>query len=178
MTRDQSPVSWIPVQHIIQAAQVCMELEGDRLRNLLQRSSQYLAPLGDPLLVDFGVHRWLKGQREEAYSDWLAWIVEQINTRERVYRVFGLDPAQSSKNHGPISVKRESPVEEGHEGRPGRLDLMVKFGEQVEIVVEVKVTDADFAATAKNLGYRKSISQEFSRSTFSTAGDFWGKRSV
>jgi hypothetical protein len=92
--------------------------------------------------------------------------VEQIETPARVYRVFGLDPPQSSNDDRAISVTRESRVEEGHEGRSGRIDLIIKFGEKIAIVVEVKTTDADSAATEKNIGYRKSISRECPEAQF------------
>ena len=43
-------VAWLPVQRMTRAAQAHLAAEGDRLRVLLVRSSQALAPLGEPLL--------------------------------------------------------------------------------------------------------------------------------
>jgi hypothetical protein len=75
VAKQKPAITWAPLQRMVHAATASMRAEGNRLRHLLDRSTQYLAPLGEPLLVDFGAHRWLKPQREEAYSDWLAWIL-------------------------------------------------------------------------------------------------------
>jgi len=41
-------------------------------------SSARLKPLGEPLEHDLGVNRWLAGAREEAYSDWLTWLLRIV----------------------------------------------------------------------------------------------------
>jgi len=40
------------------------------------------------------MHRWLADDREESYSDWLAWVIEQIKMPELVFRVFGVFDVQ------------------------------------------------------------------------------------
>jgi hypothetical protein len=63
---------------MIRAAEPVLLSNAERLRTLLMRSNALLSPLADPLLTDCGVHEWLSRSREEAYSDWLAWIVRQM----------------------------------------------------------------------------------------------------
>jgi hypothetical protein len=50
-----------------------------RLDGLLTASGELFPGLGDPLRRDLNVsdHRWLRDDREESYSDWLAWIIRQ-----------------------------------------------------------------------------------------------------
>lgn len=136
---------WTPVQRIIQAAREPLLLECERLRGLLQRSNALLAPLADPLLTDFGTHRQLAQAREGVYSDWLKWIVEQLDTPERVFRLFGIDdPAGLALcQQTRVTVEREVPVPQGHDNQSGRLDLVVRYAEKVLIVVEVKMNDED-----------------------------------
>ena len=79
---------WSPVRRIIAAAEEILLLEGENLRALLEKSRKCLYPLGDPLLIDFGAHRWLAQEPEPAYSDWLHWIVRQLPTPELMFRMF------------------------------------------------------------------------------------------
>lgn len=64
--------SWTPVRRMLEAAVADAKKTRASLSELLQRSNQSLQPLGDPLCVNLGLHRWLKQEREESYSDWLA----------------------------------------------------------------------------------------------------------
>src|SRR5438270_6206210 len=75
--RQARSVDWGAVRRIIDVAQASFALKADRLEQLLVESRKLLEPFGDPLEVDFGAHRWLAGDREEAYSDWLQWIIQQ-----------------------------------------------------------------------------------------------------
>jgi hypothetical protein len=123
----------------------------------VEQSSKVLSPLGEPLIaMDFTIHRWVAGHREEAFSDWLAWIFSQAKPKD-VLRILGVDdpklPASSLGSY--VEVQREIFVAEGHEGSTGRLDLKVRLGPAV-IVVEIKLTDAETADTVKNAGYKRS----------------------
>jgi hypothetical protein len=115
-----------------------------------------LTPLEDPLEMDLGLHRWLQEEREEAYSDWLEWVVLQAGTSARVFKLFrlgdlpcGLPPSQE------VDVKREDCIPAGHEDHEGRLDLVIRCGDRAIIVVEAKKGDADGADTSKQAGYMK-----------------------
>ena len=172
LAKNKHAIDWTPVQSLIDAVQPLLELEREHLRALLEKSKRRLDPLDDPLRVDFGAHRWLKSEREEAYSDWLAWIVEQMETSERIFRLFGVkDLELQNRCTGPVIVKREESVSKGHEGHSGRIDLIVSFGSRKTLVIEVKMRDADSADTGKQKGYSQSLLSIKRRVLIATAGE-------
>jgi len=138
------------------AARQLFEAEAERVRSLLALSTKRLEPLADPLVMDFGLHRWLAGDREEAYSDWLQWILQQVQTPREVFRLLGVDPPGTllEWRELPPEVGRELPVPEGHEDQEGRLDLWVRYESNALFVLEVKKSDADHADTRKQAGYK------------------------
>jgi hypothetical protein len=146
--------SWEPVQRIATAAVAFFARERQRVAELLKRSDQKLAPLTDPLALDLGLHRWLAVGREEAYSDWLAWAVQQLTNPRDVFALFRVKPPDEFEwPTDPAEVVREHPVPTGHEDRTGRLDLVVRYAGRALLVVEVKLGSADDADTAKQSGY-------------------------
>lgn len=150
---------WTPVQRIIHAAQEPLLLESERLHGLLQRSNALLFPLADPLLTDFGAHRWLAKAREEVYADWLLWIMEHLQTPEYMFRLFGIDDPTgiAGCQQIPVTIQREVMVPQGHDDQSGRLDLVVRYVGKALIVVEIKTTGADGADTRKQRGYMQWI---------------------
>lgn len=147
-------VSWEPVERIRKVAQAKLHKDAVRIRSLLDRSSRALFPLGDPLSEDFGSHRWLKGKREEVYSDWLAWTLEQLPSPGHIAELFQLQlPVKYS---GKISVRREIWVPKGHHEQTGRIDLVVEVGDQWMIIIEVKMGSAELADTQKQRNYLRS----------------------
>jgi hypothetical protein len=100
------------------------------LDRLLETSGTRKFPqLGDPLAVDFGAHRWLRGSREEAWSDWLAWILQRDADSRQVLKLFGLKPA--------LATSRCCEIERERSTQNGRLDLVLHFGDAT-LVIEVK----------------------------------------
>jgi len=152
----QTP-SWAPVQRIATAAVAFFARERERVAELLKQSDAKLAPLTDPLSLDLGLHRWLAADREEAYSDWLAWAVQQLTDPRDVFALFSTDAPPGSESWNPPEVTREYPVPTGHEDRSGRLDLVIRYPNRALLVVEVKLGSADDADTAKQEGYAKWI---------------------
>jgi hypothetical protein len=159
VARQQWKCDWTPARRLIEAARDRLLLESERLRGVLERSNARLTPLADPLLTDFGACRWLAGAREEVYSDWLMWIVEQLQTPEYVLRLFGIDdPVDIALcQQTPVTVQREFPVPQGHDDQSGRLDLVIRYVGKVLIVVEVKKARAEAADTLKQRGYMQWI---------------------
>ena len=99
--------------------------------------------LCEPLLADAGLNRWLKKEREEAYSDWLAWILEQLQTSD-VLKVLGLSEiAVCSNLH--FRVQREYYIP------AGRLDLLLTLDDSIVVIIEVKKSSAEAADTEKKL---------------------------
>jgi hypothetical protein len=143
---------------MIDVARVALAVKARQLRELLDISRQRLAPLNDPLDVDLGRHRWLAADREEAYSDWLQWVLQQLRHPERVFRLFNLTlPSDWAAWSGVTpEIHREYSVGEGHPGRTGRLDIVVDYAGHARIIVEVKKTEAELSDTAKGAGYERS----------------------
>lgn len=116
---------------------------------VLSRWNERLAPIGDPLTLGFGLNRWLGPEREEAYSDWFAWVLQEIGPLHLNRLLLPGFPTE-----GRYSVSREVWVPEGHKGHAGRLDAVVRF-ESAVAVIELKVSAAESSDTVKHEGYLK-----------------------
>src|SRR6516164_4009368 len=81
---------WKAAARMMEAARPKLAEDAKKLKRLLKVSRKRLFPLGDPFDLDLGLHRWLNAEREEAYSDWLAWVVQQARTPARVFGLFAL----------------------------------------------------------------------------------------
>jgi hypothetical protein len=128
------------------------EVRKNAYQALLQESEARLAPFGEPLRVDFGTHGWLSDEREESFTAWLGWIIDQIREPDLIFRLLGIeDDAAVSAARGAVfrPPDREVPILDNTR----RLDLVIRYEGVVLIVVEVKVTGADSAQTAKQAEY-------------------------
>ncbi len=107
------------------------------------------------MLIDFGAHRWLRSSREETYSDWLAWIVKQLaDDPDAVLDLFSIrdrPPTWSGSQQHMVTVDRETPVKLAR--WDGRLDLLLRCGENASYIVELKLPDPEHADTAKQRQY-------------------------
>jgi hypothetical protein len=142
-------VSWNPARRLLLAAERVGRESTGRLKELLEEASKCFSPLEDPFMTNFGVHRRLAKDREEGYSDWLHWIIEQVEDPKLVFGLFGIAQADviARCSGFQCAVKREVSIPEG------RLDLVVSYGQEALIVVEIKVTSAEYADTAKQDSY-------------------------
>lgn len=113
----------------------------------------------EPFLMDLSKHPPFSKAREEKFSDYLAWIIEQIAAEPAwILKLFNISEKDldSSKIEGRIPIiKRENVVAEG------RIDILILY-EDVLIDIEVKVVDAESADVAKNAGYRESLKANYS----------------
>jgi hypothetical protein len=150
---------WNALARVIDAAAPKLAEEAKQLKQLLIKSRKSLVPLKDPFDLDLGLHRWLDAEREEAYSDWLAWVVQQAGTPHRVFKLFGLGkpPALLESQH--LHVERESCIPYGHLDQEGRLDIEIRYGGQAIIVVEAKKGGAEGADTGKHTGYKRWLAE-------------------
>lgn len=147
---------WGPVSRIVDSAWAAQSEDRQELTELLKKSNQLLCPLEDPFFADFGLHRWLSGSREEAYSDWLAWVVsEQIDTAAEAFELFDLEIPPDSHQWGNPAVIREPVIAGGR-----RLDVVLRWPGRALFVIEVKVTDEKSASVAKQQRYRKWMDGE------------------
>jgi len=144
----QCTQGWQPVLSLIQAVDRYSRAHIEELRRVLRNSDSMLAPLCDPLRSRLGMHRWLAPEREESYSDWLQWVIEQLTVRqicdlcEILPDTLPCDPSKK-----PDAVKREFVVERG------RIDIVVDIGDQPWLVIEVKKTSQQDARTDKQARY-------------------------
>lgn len=104
-----------------------------RLGDLLEQSGRTLFPgIGDPLSTKLNLcsHRWLGKDREESYSDWLAWILERQEDPLRILPLFGLEAHSDSDELWTVDREVVTPF--------GRLDLLIRGRRLGELCVEVK----------------------------------------
>ncbi|MGH9879395.1 MAG: hypothetical protein ACRD5H_17325, partial [Nitrososphaerales archaeon] len=93
-------------------------------------------------------------QREEVYSDWLAWAIEQLRNPDRIFQIFEVEPPR--QYWGIVTVRRERWVPKGQEEQAGKIDLVVEAGDQWAMIIEVKMGSADIADTKKQRKYLRS----------------------
>lgn len=153
-TADSVPPDLTPLRRVVDAFRGLTGSESLHLQQLLSRSDQSLAPLSDPLRLSLRKHRWLglEREREESYSDWLAWLLQELGTAEAILKVFGLDKTEFGsqvRGTSPL-VDREETVTAGR-GERKRLDLVIRFGETGILLVEVKVRPIEEAGGSDNL---------------------------
>jgi hypothetical protein len=143
---------WAGAEQLIEAVRPALEASSAELRALLERSGVLLG-WKDPLLCDLGVHRWLNN--ENAYSDWLAWVLEALKDAGAVLRVLG-QPLTGSEG-GEYEVVREVWLHKGHKSQQGRIDLLIELSEPRRVIgVEVKIGNRDYS---KQKGYLASLQQ-------------------
>jgi hypothetical protein len=130
----QELFSWDPANRLIESAGKLDDYAKKHFSQVLQGSDSQLTPLSDPLGLNFGEHRWLSKDREESYSDWLAWILQGMSVTE-ILLLFGVvvdgDPGTLK------SIRREEVNE------LGRTDIIVRFGALGLLLIEVKTKPAD-----------------------------------
>jgi hypothetical protein len=147
--------NWEAMQAFIGAAKPKLAAKESQMQQLLDRSNARLAPILDPLHTDFALHRWLKGEREEAYSDWLAWTLQQLGSVADILNVLDIATANVPASDLGLTptVTREVYVTP-KEGPPARrLDLLVQYDEKVLAVIEVKVVRPEKADLDKDKYY-------------------------
>ena len=139
----QIPPNWPAVQKLIDATQPILQENRLEAYRLLEASNKLFAPLKDPFEIRLGLHRWLSGGREEAYSDWLAWIIEQLAIPEIIIPLLCGERAVDLMRQctGPLTVHRETVFVKDDSLR--RTDIEIFFGHKRAVLVEVKMIDAD-----------------------------------
>jgi len=146
-------ISWENVEPLIDACKTVWRAQSEELRGLLEKSNSLLAPLVDPLLIDFDLHRWLAEQREEVYSDWLEWVVRQLPTTQDVFDVFDIQTAIGNVEVPQrFSTQREERVKLSDWESYKKLDLVIR-SEGFLLLIEVKKTSPEDADVAKQEEY-------------------------
>jgi hypothetical protein len=108
--------------------------------------------------VVFPLHRQLSSSREEVYSDWFQWVLEEVADTRLIWRVLGSPNRERFANsREPIRIAREERVEHGHINQTGRLDLVIRQGSGMLAVIEVKTRAYSELDLEKHKGYCESI---------------------
>jgi len=153
--------SWGAVARLISAATGQAEALVLVLEGLVQRWEERLRPVGEPLRMTFPLQRWLAPDREEAYSDWLAWILAELRSfRHLGYILAGENVEELTAAGQWYSVEREVWVPAGHPGRSGRVDCVIRDGNEAVMLLEVKVVPAESADLGKNRGYKEWLDSQ------------------
>ena len=129
----QQPIDWGPLRLLADSAKYLLAEDIRALEAQLELSNRALAPLEDPFSMDFGLHRWMAGNRGENYSDWLEYAVRQLEVPELVYGLFHLVAPAGIHGSKPRTLQREFSVEKGESNRSGRLDLISSFVTMVRV---------------------------------------------
>jgi hypothetical protein len=135
------------VDDLIRVAKQADSSSRGALAESLDLSNRTLDPLADPLATEFGAHRWLSSEREEAYSDWFGWILEQIGDAGLVLRLLGVRDRELLRVCGSEKpfINREFKIPDG------RPDLVVEFGKRLLVIVEIKTKSFDLVAVRDQL---------------------------
>jgi hypothetical protein len=133
-SRSARPASWEPASLLLQAAERLDQHARAKIEAAVKASDEALRPLRDPLNLHLGAHRWLSADREESYSDWLAWILQDMEGAAEIFYILAPQYAATDDLVG-------APDTVGREGRSeyGRTDVEVRFGRRMLILIEVKV---------------------------------------
>lgn len=159
-SREAGRCSWDVFKRLIPSATEKLRGDAERLRSLLKQSRTLFAPLDEPFDTEMGLNRWLGASREEAYSDWLAWVFQQVGSARRVFDMLQLPFPKNIAPASAYEVARDCCIPFGHDEREGRLDLVIRFGQEAIVVVEVKKGDADGADTLKQRGYVRWLNSQ------------------
>ncbi|MGB8065297.1 MAG: PD-(D/E)XK nuclease family protein [Candidatus Sulfotelmatobacter sp.] len=115
------------------------------------------------MFADVGLNRWLTEEREEAYSDWLEWILGQLQQlpgkAANILAVLGIADSEivAGCESGEFKIKREYYLQWG------RLDLLLTIEDFLMVVIEVKKYSAEASDTAKQRGYYEWLRKQHSR---------------
>ncbi len=160
-TMTTTPPSWAEASSMVEALMTMAQSEKTRLVQLYEKSRSRFAPLSDPLDGAFRFHRQLSAEREEVYSDWLAWVLESIANVSMMGQILGSQSLQQLAVSGDrVEVRREVCVEHGHADQAGRLDIVVRQEGKLLTIIEVKTQRYGAADLTKHEGYRRSASAD------------------
>jgi len=147
--------SWRPLEGMVRVAEAEAQQLESQLDQLVKESNARLEAISlcDPLCARAGLNRWLAKEREEAYSDWFAWILEQLQSpqggSEKILKVLGITEPEIVAG----SQSRTFKIEREYSIPYGRLDLLLTIDKFVMIIIEVKKYSAETSDTAKQAGY-------------------------
>jgi hypothetical protein len=149
---------------MVRVAEVQAERLESRLNELLKSSDEALSRISlcEPLFADAGLNRWLTEDREEAYSDWLEWILSQLQLQGGAVNILAVLGIADSEIVAGCEA-REFKIKREYYLQWGRLDLLLTIEDFLMIVIEVKKYSAEASDTAKQKGYYEWMRKQHSR---------------
>lgn len=139
--KEAGSISWASVRFWQEAADDSLKRVEPELQRLSGEWREALSPLGEISEVDWRLFRALPLERELAWSDWLAHLIERSETGEFARRLFGGHPDL------PVTVGQPTVRREVLTGDGTRIaDLLIEWKVAVAHV-EVKVGDSSFVKT-------------------------------
>ncbi|BDG08593.1 hypothetical protein [Anaeromyxobacter paludicola] len=139
--RVETEASWRSLHHWITSATAALEDIQRELDELERRWAEALAPLDEVSAIDWRNFRPLRLGREEAWSDWLAHLLEQSATGELARCFLGTEFAVADTRRP--NVLREVRTANGER----RADLVIEWKSGEVLHIEVKTGDQDFDKT-------------------------------
>lgn len=147
--------SWDSARLLVRSAKVLDDYALEHLQQALDDSDKLLFPLGEPLNLNLGEHRWLSADREESYSDWLAWILQGISDSAEILPLFAFGDEARGELLGPVGeVRRE--VRSKH----GRTDIEVPLGKRGLLLIEVKVQNPGSELSSQLKRYAQKVADQ------------------
>ena len=152
---ERKSLSWDSAHLLVRNAKILDHYARKHLQDALAHSDAELSPLADPLKLNLGAHRWLSGDREESYSDWLAWILQGMSGSAEILPLFARGDEAAGELPGPAGpVRRE--VRTQH----GRTDIEVPIGKQGLLLIEVKVQNTGIELPLQLERYAQKVADQ------------------
>ena len=149
--------TWDSAHLLVQSAKILHQYAQQHLQDALAGSDAELSPLSEPLKLNLGEHRWLSADREESYSDWLAWILQGMSGATEILPLFALDHEAMRNLLGPVeSIRREAWSNE----KDSRTDIEVWFGDRSLLLIEVKVQNPGAELSAQLKRYAQRVADQ------------------
>jgi hypothetical protein len=133
---------WQSIARLIQKSEQAIKPHIEECHDWELRWKKKLLPLcGDQTTINWSKFRPLRRNREEDWSDWLAWLLETSQKGILAESLFAKHMNCQSELFISPNVKREEPLD----GR--RADIVIPWKTQLMTHIEVKIWDRNFDKT-------------------------------
>ncbi len=135
---------WTIFDVLIKKAGDVLEVQKTEYDRLVEAWDERLLPYGgDPCHRDWDEFRPLRLDREEDWSDWLAWLLRNSRTGNLARNIFHEAIENTQADLAGPEIQRELPTPQGTR----RMDLFIEWKDGAFTHVEVKIGDENFDKT-------------------------------